>query len=109
MKTKTRIFLTPNTHLLVAGLIALASFSTFFLAHNIVADQIIPSSWNKRIAMMILFLVVMLIPVSVFDKFVPAKCPKCGGEMFGSTFRPSHKECRNCNYYHEYWFFGGAK
>lgn len=98
--------LTPNTHLLVGGIVIFASFSAFILVWQFVIQFLLPENWNKTAVMMAAFLVIVPIPVLIFDKLVPARCPRCDGEMFGSSFRPAYKECKSCKYYYGYSIFG---
>jgi hypothetical protein len=98
--------LTPNTHLLVAGIIGLISFFLFIIVWESIVSYFLPDNWNKTLVMMISFLVIVPIPVFIFDALVSARCPKCDGEMFGSSFRPPYKECKKCQYRYEYSIFG---
>ena len=98
--------LTPKKHLLVAGAISLVSFLLFIVFWKSVINYLLPDNWNKNLVMMISSLLIIPIPILVFDMLVSAECPKCNGKMFGSSFRPPYKECKKCNYLYEYNFLG---
>lgn len=98
--------LTPNLHLLVSGIILFTSFFLFIFIWQSTITYFLPDKWNKNLVMMIAFLIIVPIPIYIYDRIVPARCPKCEGEMFGSSFRPAYKECKRCNYYHGYSIFG---
>jgi hypothetical protein len=98
--------LTPNKHLLVACIIGFATFFLFIITWQSVFIIFVPDSWDKNLTMIITFLIVVPIPVFIFDRLVPARCPKCNGEMFGSSFTPPYKECKKCSYRYEYSIFG---
>ena len=99
--------LTPNTHLLVGGAIGFISFFLFIFIWESIIKSFLPDNWNKTSVMIIAFLIVVPIPVFVFDLFVPARCSKCDGEMFGSSFSPNpYKKCKKCHYRYEYSIFG---
>ncbi len=98
--------LTPKKHLLVACGIGFLSFIIFIFFWDMVADFLFPKDWNRGLIFMFAFLILISLPINIFDLLVPAKCPKCDGKMFGTSFRPPYKKCKKCNYLYEYKVFG---
>jgi hypothetical protein len=98
--------LTPGTHLLVAGALGLLTFFLFIWLSDFVIDSLMPKSWNRQIVWFVSFFIVVSAPIFIFDTFVPASCPKCGGKMFGSSFQTAYKECKKCKYMYRYGWFG---
>lgn len=98
--------LTPTTHLWAATGIGFLTFLLFILIWESVITHLLPQDWNKTFSMMISFFVIVPIPILIFDKFISARCPKCNGQMFGTSFRPPYKECQKCKYRYEYRILG---
>ena len=97
--------LSPGKHLMAAGAVGFLTFFLFIGVSDYVMDLLIPQNWNRQFVMIASFLILVPIPIFIFDKFVPARCPKCTGKMFGSSFRPAYKECTQCKHMYRYGWF----
>ncbi len=86
--------LSVRSHIAVAGIILFATFGLTYLI-----DIYLYSHGWGGFHIILLSLIPCAVTSYLFDRYVPAECPECGGKMYGdgSTHRWK-KKCSQCGY-----------
>lgn len=90
--------LSVRAHIITAGAVF---FGCFFFAVDLF--DWVGKYWGQGPSYKFLCIVgaatIVCIPMYLFDRYVPAECPKCGGKMYGcgDCYR-WRKKCKGCGY-----------
>lgn len=91
--------LTVKQHITITTLLLFGLFILGIWLYESFNGFIITQGLNKYFFFFGFFFLLLVIPLFIFDRFVPSKCPQCNGKMYGEgdAYRFG-RNCKDCGY-----------